>query len=242
MVTVPVLVADSGLKGSNLPPSGFSESASGFFSGEPRPPGAAASEAVAIASRAAAAAGQNLNRLMSLSLKFHVSSPVGLQPLAQHRETLRHVRTPESDPQAVCRHGTQVGSIDARGKEQNARLLDEPARKFLHALRALVADEADAAAVRLAPIEQMRVVGEKFAQDREILSHHRAVPQQNLLARLERDSRQYLGRRRVSDGEGMFVAFEFDQGRSSRAVQPADAQSRQPIGLRHHVQRYAALA
>src|ERR1700722_18075367 len=68
MVTVPLLVADSGLKGSNLPPSGFSESASGFLSGGPPPPGGAARDAAAIVSRAAAATGRNLNRFIMASL------------------------------------------------------------------------------------------------------------------------------------------------------------------------------
>src|ERR1700676_1314001 len=63
MVTVPVLTVDSGLKGSNLPPSGLSES-SGFLSGEFGPPGAATEDADAAINSAAAANAKNLNRLM----------------------------------------------------------------------------------------------------------------------------------------------------------------------------------
>ena len=63
------------------------------------------------------------------------------------------MRAPETHPQAVSGHGTELGPIDARGEEQNARFLDEPARELFDALRAPVADEADAAAVGLAPVD-----------------------------------------------------------------------------------------
>src|ERR1700681_795647 len=63
MVTVPVLTVDSGLKGSNLPPSGLSES-SGFLSGEFCAPGDATDDADAAINSAAAAHVKNLNRLM----------------------------------------------------------------------------------------------------------------------------------------------------------------------------------
>src|SRR5450631_1526235 len=69
MVTVPVLTVDSGLKGSNLPPSGLSES-SGFLSGEFCAPGAATEDADAAINSAAAAHVKNLNRLMIFLLRI----------------------------------------------------------------------------------------------------------------------------------------------------------------------------
>jgi len=64
MVTVPVLVVASALKGSNLPLSGFSESPSAFLSGEFGAPGAAANDADAVNTRAAARPTRKLHRLM----------------------------------------------------------------------------------------------------------------------------------------------------------------------------------
>src|ERR1700686_4862518 len=69
MVTVPVLTVDSGLKGSNLPPSGLSES-SGFLSGEFCAPGAATEDADAATNSTAAAHVKNLNRLMIFLLRI----------------------------------------------------------------------------------------------------------------------------------------------------------------------------
>src|ERR1700680_3289094 len=69
MMTVPVLTVDSGLKGSNLPPSGLSES-SGFLSGGFCAPGAATEDADAAINSAAAAQAKNLNRLMIVLLRI----------------------------------------------------------------------------------------------------------------------------------------------------------------------------
>src|SRR5882757_9938454 len=70
MVTVPVLAVASGLKGSNLPPSCFSESPSGFLSVEFGAPEDAAkhadvaNDADAVNIRAAARTARKFNRLM----------------------------------------------------------------------------------------------------------------------------------------------------------------------------------
>src|ERR1035438_10128062 len=64
MVTVPVLIDVSGLNGSNLPPSAFSESPSG---------GAAAHDAHATVKRIAAVPARNLNRLMFIPPKRSVA-------------------------------------------------------------------------------------------------------------------------------------------------------------------------
>ena len=85
MVTLPLLVIASGLKGSNLPPSGFSESASGFLSGGFAVPSEAAKEAEAISIEAAAALARVLNRLLfilissfSLNLISHCRLGLGV--------------------------------------------------------------------------------------------------------------------------------------------------------------------
>jgi hypothetical protein len=132
---------------------------------------------------------------MASLLKFSFRLLIDLKPLAQYREARWNVRASETYSQAVIGHGTEFGSIDARGEEQNARFLDEPARKFLYALRALVADEADAAAVRLAPIEQVPVLGKKCTENGQVFAHHFSIPFENLLARLECDACEHLGRR-----------------------------------------------
>src|SRR3984885_13822885 len=165
-------------------------------------------------------------------MRDSVSVCSSFKPLTQHREARRNVRAPETHPQAVIGHGTELGPIDARRKEQNAGFLDEPARELFDALRALVADEADATAVGLAPVEQMPVLGEKRVENGQVVAHHPAIPLENLLTRLERDSRKHLGRRRVAYGQKVLVSLESDQRRAILASKPADAQPRQPIPLR----------
>src|SRR5271170_1629974 len=91
---------------------------------------------------------------------------IELEPFAQHGKPHRHMRAPKPDPQAILRHGTEFGSVQTRRQEKYSRFLDEPARELLDPLRPLVANEADAAAVRLAPIEEMRIVGEERVQRR----------------------------------------------------------------------------
>jgi hypothetical protein len=63
MVTVPLLLTDSDLKGSNFPPSDFSESLSGFLSGE-LDAGAAARNAGNASARAAPRKAPILNRFI----------------------------------------------------------------------------------------------------------------------------------------------------------------------------------
>jgi hypothetical protein len=64
MATVPVLIEVSDLKGSNLPPSGFSVSPSGFLSDGFGTPGMAAQDRDAAIDRIAAVPARKLNRLM----------------------------------------------------------------------------------------------------------------------------------------------------------------------------------
>src|SRR5580658_4411141 len=181
------------------------------------------------------------NPLIVVLLKNRLSSLIVLEPFAQRREPRRHVRAPEPDPQAILRHGTELGSVQTRGQENDSRLLDQPARELLDPFRAFVANEADAAAVRLAPIEEMRIIGEKCAQRRQVVARDLPVSIQDLVARPERDQRESLGGGRVADGEEMLVALEPDQSRPILAGQPADPQARKSVGLRHHVERYRAL-
>jgi hypothetical protein len=63
MVTVPLLVTDSGLKGSNFPPSAFSASLSDFLSA-PGVPGAAITIAGKVSASTKLMQAPNFNRLM----------------------------------------------------------------------------------------------------------------------------------------------------------------------------------
>src|SRR5258707_454415 len=110
------------------------------------------------------------------------------------------MRASESNAQAVLRHRAEFRPVNARRKEKHARFLDQPPCEFFTPLRALVSDEGDAAAVRFAPIEEMPVVGKKLVHDGEIAADYFSVSVQDLLPRLERDSREHFGRRRVAYG------------------------------------------
>src|SRR6202023_44495 len=113
-------------------------------------------------------------------------------------------------------------SVNTRRQEQNPRFLHQPAREFFNAVCTLVADEADAAAIRLAPLEKILIIREKGAEDGEIVANHLAVPRQDFVPGLECNSRQHLGRRRVAYRQEMLVVLELDERCPVLASQPSD--------------------
>ena len=70
----------------------------------------------------------------------------------------------EADAEAILGNGGELRSENARGQQQHPGPLDEAPCEGLYAFSSQVADEADAAPVRLAPREPILKILEEIVQ------------------------------------------------------------------------------
>ena len=135
-------------------------------------------------------------------------------------------------------HLAQLGGVDARRQQHHARLLDQVVAERLHPVGAEVAREADAAALRVLPVEQVRPsrrrTRRRRAGSRSMIARLRALissPRRRAAAAISS-----LGAG-VADRRVVLARLQPLEHRAVAAGEPADAQAGQAVGLGHHAER-----